>query len=61
MFFILPEKTLKNQILVLKVTVESLFLKVFVVLDSELSHAIKDEKNGVPCCTVFCSVCISDH
>lgn len=61
MFLILPEKSLNIQILTLKVIVKSLFLEVFIVLDSELSSAIKDEKNGIPCSTASCSVYISDH
>lgn len=42
MFIILPEKSLNNQILVFKVIVKSLFLIVFIELDTELSLAIKD-------------------
>lgn len=61
MFLILPEKSLNNQILTLKVIVKSLSLEVFIVLDSEFSSAIKDKKNGIPCSTASCSVYIADH
>jgi len=61
MFFILPEKPLINKILMLKAIVKSLFLKVFIMLDSEMPRAIEDKKNGIPYSPASRSVYISNH